>query len=235
MNELEFTGKNIEEAKRNALSHFGLSEDFVEFTVISAGKTGLLGIRSSGAKVRAKIKEDIIPRDDNSSRLAEKVLKEDKKQQADTNIKEAKKILEELVKLLGLDAKIKLLPEIGDGLPAVLNLEGDDLGVLIGRRGQTLAALQYIVRLIVSEKFKNWVSINIDVAGYKKKRYESLRKLALRLADHVKTTKRSINLEPMPPDERRIIHVTLATNPDVITHSIDERDRRKVVIQYRKH
>ncbi len=235
MNELEFTGKNIDEAKKNAAAHFGLSEEFLEFTVISTGKSGILGIRSSEAKVRARIIEDMMQQDESISKLPKKESREDKEQQDDSSIKEAKKILEDLVGLLGLDAKIKLINDAGAGSPAVLNLEGDDLGVLIGRRGQALAALQYIVRLIISEKFKSWTSINIDVAGYKKKRYESLKKLALRLADHVKITKRAVNLEPMPPDERRIIHVTLADNPDVTTHSIDEGERRKVVIQYRKH
>jgi spoIIIJ-associated protein len=74
----------------------------------------------------------------------------------------------------------------------------------------------------------------VDVAGYKKRRYESLQKLALRLAEQVKTTKRSINLEPMPPDERRMIHLALADNPDILTHSVDEGEKRKVVIQYKK-
>jgi spoIIIJ-associated protein len=92
-----------------------------------------------------------------------------------------------------------------------------------------------MVKLIIAEKFKLWAPITIDIEGYKKRRYNALKNLALRVADQVKTSKRSMNLEPMPADERRIIHLTLAEHPDVATHSIDFGDRRKVVIQLRKH
>lgn len=127
-----------------------------------------------------------------------------------------------------------MIPET-DESPVTLDLEGEDLGILIGRRGQTLSSLQYLVRLIVSEKTKTWTSFHVDIAGYKKRRYESLKNLALRLADQVKITKRSINLEPMPADERRIIHITLADDPYITTQSTDVGENRKVVIQYKKH
>jgi spoIIIJ-associated protein len=112
-----------------------------------------------------------------------------------------------------------------------LNIEGDDLGVLIGRRGQALASLQYLVRLIVAEKLKKWVSVIVDVDWYKKRHYEALTKLALRLAEQVARRKRPVTMEPMPPDERRIIHITLANHSDVTTQSTGERDERCVVIQ----
>ena len=214
MSELEFTGKSVEEAKQIALQELGVTEDRVEFTIVKKARSGILGMGAGEAKVRAKII-------DNSA---------GSQQYTD----DAKDVLETLVEYLGLEATVKIIGSTDGISPAVLNLEGEDLGVLIGRRGQTLASLQYIVRLIVSEKAKSWISLNIDVAGYKKRRYESLQKLALRLGEQVKTTKRSISLEPMPPDERRMIHIALADSPDVSTHSIDEGDRRKVVIQYKK-
>lgn len=214
MKDLEFTGKTVEDAKRLALSQLGISEDKVKFVVLKKGRSGILGMGAGEAKVRASI----IGQDNNTNQVSS----------------EAKEVLEKIVKYLELDATVKILPSIGDSSPSVLNLEGEDLGVLIGRRGQTLASLQYIVRLIVSEKTKSWVSLNVDVAGYKKRRYESLNKLAVRLAEQVKTTKRAINLEPMPPDERRMIHIALADYPDISTHSIDEGEKRKVVIQYKK-
>lgn len=214
MNELEVTGKSIEEAKLIALQELGVTEDKVEFTVLKKGRSGILGMGVGEAKVRAKIIS-------NHSETSGVSI-------------EAKEVLEALIKYLGLEATVKIIPSIDENSPTTLNLEGDDLGVLIGRRGQTLASLQYIVRLIVSEKAKSWISLNIDVVGYKKRRYESLQKLALRLGEQVKTTKRSINLEPMPPDERRMIHIALADNPDITTYSIDEGDKRKVVIQYKK-
>jgi len=116
-----------------------------------------------------------------------------------------------------------------------LNIEGEDLGVLIGRRGQALASLQYVVRLMVAEKLKVWVPINVDIAGYKKRRYESLQDLALRLAEQVKRDRRLIMLEPMPADERRIIHLALTDHPDVTTQSMGEGDMRKVAILLKKH
>jgi spoIIIJ-associated protein len=105
---------------------------------------------------------------------------------------------------------------------------------LIGRRGQALASLQYVVRLIVAEKLKVWVPINVDIAGYKKRRYESLQDLALRLAEQVKRNRRLIMLEPMPADERRIIHLALSDHPDVTTQSMGEGDMRKVAILLKK-
>jgi spoIIIJ-associated protein len=124
---------------------------------------------------------------------------------------------------------IELSPDINT--PVALNIEGDDLGVLIGRRGQALSALQYLVRLIVAERLKKWVSVNVDVDWYKKRHYEALKKLALRLAEQVARRKRPVTMEPMPPDERRIIHITLANLPDVNTQSTGEGDGRCVVIQ----
>ena len=228
MKELVFSGKNIDDAKRAALKQLGVSEDKVIFTVLRKGKSGILGMRSEEAQVSAAISE-----------IAERVDQGNPQSQKENYLRketsdEAQKVLEALINLLGLKAVVKNISSADDSSPVTLNLEGDDLGVLIGRRGQTLASLQYLVRLILSEKSKTWVSINIDVAGYKQKRYESLEKLALRLADHISTTKRSMNMEPMPPDERRIIHLTLANHPEVTTHSIDEGEQRKVVIQYRK-
>ncbi|OGO15992.1 MAG: hypothetical protein A2Z02_03050 [Chloroflexi bacterium RBG_16_48_7] len=222
MNELEFTGKNVEDAKRHALDSMNITEDKVEFTIVRKGRAGILGMKGEDAKVIVRRIEDSEPAVEGDSDVSADVKKE------------ARVILETLVKQLGLEAKVKILPQAESGAPLTLNLEGDDLGVLIGRRGQTLASLQYVVRLILSEKFKRWITVNVDVAEYKKRRYESLEKLALRLADQVKTTRRSMNLEPMPPDERRIIHLTLANHPDVTTQSVDQGETRKVVIQYRK-
>ncbi|MBI2287496.1 MAG: KH domain-containing protein, partial [Chloroflexi bacterium] len=111
-----------------------------------------------------------------------------------------------------------------------LDVKGDDLGILIGRRGQTLAGLQYIVRLIVGHQTKNWVPIVIDVEGYKQRRYQALQVFARNLAEQVKAKGTPFTMEPMPAYERRIIHLTLADHPDVTTESIDEGDFRKVMI-----
>ena len=155
----------------------------------------------------------------------------------DDTVVAAREILEKLLSLMEIDAKVVISEEFpvesdaGFTSFASLNIEGEDLGILIGRRGQTLACLQYIVRLILSQQIPTQSPIIIDVEGYKRRRYESLRSLARRIAEEVKTRKRSFTLEPMPAFERRIIHLTLAKNPDVTTESTGVGEGRKVVIK----
>ena len=115
-------------------------------------------------------------------------------------------------------------------VPIAFDIKGDDLGILIGRRGQTLASVQYILRLIVGHQTKAWVPMVIDVEGYKQRRYEALQSLAHRMAEQVKARGVPFTLEPMPAYERRIIHLTLADSPDVTTESTGVGDYRKVVI-----
>ncbi len=114
--------------------------------------------------------------------------------------------------------------------PFVFDIKGDDLGILIGRRGQTLVCLQYITRLIVSHKIKTSALIVIDVNGYKQQRYKSLNNLANRIAEEVEANEKSFELEPMPAYERRIIHMALADHPGVFTESTGIGEARKVVI-----
>ncbi len=113
---------------------------------------------------------------------------------------------------------------------AVLNIEGDDLGVLIGRRGLTLAALQYVVRLMIASREGEWPAVTVDVCGYKRRRHVALQELARKMADQARYRKRPISLEPMPPDERRVVHLALTGHPDVYTESVGEDLERKVVI-----
>ncbi len=148
----------------------------------------------------------------------------------------AKKILEELLSLMGLTGTVlpsdefTVTDENGELSSVGLNIEGEDLGILIGRRGQTMVSLQYIVRIIMSHKMDFQVPIILDVEGYKQRRCEGLRMLANRLAEQVKTRKTPFTMEPMPAFERRIIHLALAGHPDVITESVGVGDARKVVI-----
>jgi spoIIIJ-associated protein len=144
-------------------------------------------------------------------------------------------VLEDLVRLMGVDATVVArVPETaGDGLgmiQAVLDIEGEDLGLLIGRRGQTLASLQYLLNLIVARQLDKRVAFGVDVDGYRRRREEALVSLAKRTATRVRQTGRSVTLEPMPPNERRIIHITLAEDPNVITVSIGEGEGRKVAV-----
>ncbi len=144
-------------------------------------------------------------------------------------------VLEELISLMGLEASVAPRePETaGDGvgmIQSVLDVEGEDLGLLIGRRGQTLASLQYLLNLIVAKKINKRVAFGVDVDGYRRRREEALVSLARRTASRVRSTGRSVTLEPMPPNERRIIHLALADDPNVITVSIGEGEARKVAV-----
>jgi spoIIIJ-associated protein len=148
----------------------------------------------------------------------------------------AKEVLETLLSLMELSGKILPSDEFtttddnGEYTSIGLNIEGEDLGILIGRRGQTMVSLQYIVRLIMAHKMQVQLPIVLDVEGYKQRRCEGLRLLATRLAEQVKNRKTPFTMEPMSAFERRIIHITLADHPDVITESIGFGDGRKVVI-----
>lgn len=215
MKELEVSGKTVDEAIQSALEQLGVTEDEVEVTVLKKGRPGVLGMGVEDAKIRVRIKLDDSGKGD--------------------AVEVAKEVLETLIKLMNLSATVTVVQENASELPVTLDIEGEDLGVLIGRRGQTLASLQYVVRLIVAEKLKVWVPVNVDIAGYKKRRYESLTSLALRLAEQVKRNRRLIMLEPMPADERRIIHLALTDHPDVTTQSMGEGETRKVAILLKKH
>jgi len=148
----------------------------------------------------------------------------------------ARSVLETLLELMGVPASVvastALLVEGEEGTADSINLEvtGEDLGILIGRRGLTLSCLQYMVRLIVGHQTQTWLPITIDVEGYKRRRYDVLQALAWRIADQVKTRKMPFALEPMLAYERRVIHLTLADHPDVTTQSSGEGEARKVVI-----
>lgn len=148
----------------------------------------------------------------------------------------AKDIIEKLLVMMGVTASVNLQEDVSiidnekEAATLSFNIEGVDLGLLIGRRGKTLACLQYITRLIVGHQIEVWLPIVLDVEGYKQRRYEALRTVALRIAERVKTSKISFTLEPMPAYERRVTHITLADHPDVTTQSIGEGEFRKVVI-----
>ena len=187
----------------------------MEVNVVKEGKAGILGLGSEPAVVR------VTP-------LAVKP-------QADvTGV--AKSVLEKLLELMGVEGSVTSQAEaVPDGAPSVtLNVNGDDLGILIGRRGQTLSNLQYLVRLMVSNQTKSRESIIVDIEGYKQRRYETLEGFARQMAEQVKIQGKPFTFEPMSSFERRIIHVALTNHPDVTTESVGEGESRKVVILLRK-
>ena len=222
MESLEARGKTVEEATEGALQQLGLTRDQVEITVLSKGRSGFLGMGAEEAVVRVAPLAEVPKLSGDSARIAREAL-------------------EELLRMMRLDARVEVVSDVeveesaeSEVQPIALEVKGDDLGILIGRRGETLAALQYVVRLIVAHHEKARVPLTIDVEGYKQRRYRSLRELALRLAQKALSTRQSMTLEPMPADERRIVHLALSVNPDVVTQSVGEGEMRKVVIMPRK-
>ena len=148
----------------------------------------------------------------------------------------ARDILETLLDLMEIPASVNLVHEalvesVTEAPSSItLNVEGDDLGILIGRRGQTLSCLQYLVRIIIGQQKKVWLPIVIDVEGYKQRRCNALQTMALRVAEQVTQRKERFALEPMPAFDRRIIHLALVDHPDVTTESSGEGEARRVVI-----
>ena len=227
MESLEVSAKTVDEAIELSLRQLGLSREEVEVTVLKEGKPGFLGLGAEEALVK------VTPLSLTDSEDEVITISEDKVAIL------AKEVLEELLRLMRLTADVELEPSNPDGAGSdtesiALEVKGEDLGILIGRHGDTLASLQYILRLIIAHHQKTRVFLTVDIEGYKQRRYKALRELALNLAQRAKTTGQMMTLEPMPADERRVVHLALSVNPDVTTQSVGEGEVRKVVIQPKK-
>lgn len=216
MEDLEVSARTVDEAVELALDELGVSESEVEIEVLSEGKSGIFGIGAEEAKIRVRL------------------LRQPPSEKHDV-AQMAKDVLGELLTRMQVTAEVSIGEDAGKEATAIpLEVSGDDLGILIGWRGETLSSLQYIVNLIVSRELKTNAWVIVDVEGYRKHRQEALRNLAIRIADRVKATGRSFVLEPMSSAERRIIHMALGDDPDVITQSIGEGESRKVVVSVQR-
>lgn len=216
---VEATGKTVDDAIENALAELGLERHEVTVEILVEGRPGLFGIGGEQAKVRVSPVSFDTPEGD--------------------DVAFARETLETMLRLMGIDATVTVrAPETpGDGVgltKAVLDVNGGDLGALIGRRGSTLASLQYMLNLIVNRHTKQNQPFAVDVEGYRRRREETLRSLAFRMAERVRETGRSVTLEPMPANERRIVHLALAKDPTVSTSSVGEGESRKVAISIRR-
>ena len=208
MTRIETSGKTVEEAIEIGLNELDVNRAEVEIEVVSKGKTGILGIRSEPAKVILTVVEK--PTD---------------------LVKVATDTLQKLIARMDVSVFVNLInvhnEEIGG--PS-FEIDREDAGLLIGRKGQTMRSLQFITAMIASNQLEEQVRIDLDVAGYKSRRYDSLANLAYKVAGQVVDTGSSITLEPMPANERRIIHVTLADDERVSSVSSGRGDSRKVTI-----
>jgi spoIIIJ-associated protein len=243
MESVEVSAKSVDEAIDIALQDLGLKRNQVTIEVLTAGKPGVFGFGGEQARVRVtavegaevrqveEFEEEAMPEELLDARGHIDVADLDSEE-----VKAAEESLREMLRLLDIDADLYVRePETAaDGAgraSAVLDVEGEDLGLLIGRRGSTLSALQYMVNVMMTRKTGSKVLVTVDVEHYHRRREETLRNLARRMADRVRQSRRAITLEPMPANERRIIHLTLSEDPVVMTGSVGVGEDRKVVIR----
>ncbi|HAH95667.1 MAG TPA: protein jag [Firmicutes bacterium] len=199
---LEKTSKSVEDAIEEALQELGADRSMVRIEVLDEGSKGLLGfLGARTARVRVTYLQQ--------------------------PLEEGRAFLQKLLDAAGLKSEISATMQDEN---AVLEIFGDDVAALIGRRGQTLDSLQYLVNIVANRNAEEKQRLIVDVEGYRKRREESLRRLALRMADKVSKDKKKMILEPMTPQERRIIHTTLQNVSNVSTYSEGEDPYRRVII-----
>ena len=256
---LEMIAPTIEEAVSKGLTQLGLPRDAVDVEVLDAGSKGLFGLGVRQARIRLRIltEEDkkakpIQAKDQDEELLLEdtssmeELLEEDDSEpeveddevvevEGDENaIQVAQQVVEEMLERMRVRATVKaryIQPQDSHDQPVILvDIQGDDLSILIGRRSETLNALQYITSLIVGKELGRWTPMMIDVQGYRVRRERSLRQLARRMADQTIHTGRRQVLEPMSAAERRVIHLELRDHAQVVTESTGEEPNRKVTI-----
>ncbi len=203
---IESTGKTVEEAIDLGLKELNKKRDQVEINVLEFPNKGFFGI--IGSKL-AKVKLTVLNRAED----------------------DAKVFLEDLFKAMDLEVNIDIKKENNN---LQVNLEGENMGVVIGKRGQTLDSVQYLLSLVINKNSDKYIKVFVDTENYRKRREETLIRLANKISNKVRKSKKTIALEPMNPYERRIIHASLQNNPYVETHSEGKEPFRKVVVGLKK-
>lgn len=207
MEYIEISAKTVNDAITDACQKFVVTSDKLDYIIVDEGSTGFLGIGSKPAVIKARIKGTVADK-------ANDFLKE---------------VFGAMNMIVVVDTKYD---EVNNSL--TIDLSGDEMGVLIGKRGQTLDSLQYLVSLVVNKDSEEYVRVKVDTEDYRKRRKETLENLAKNIAYKVKRTKRPVSLEPMNPYERRIIHSALQNDKYVTTHSEGEEPFRRVVVTLKR-
>lgn len=207
MEYIEFSGKTVSEAITEACQKFSVTSEKLDYTIVDEGSSGFLGIGSKPAVIKAAVKDSV----------------EDL----------AKNFLNDVFAAMNLTVVINVKYDESEKTMDI-DLSGDDMGVLIGKRGQTLDSLQYLVSLVVNKNKEDYIRVKVDTENYRERRKETLENLAKNIAYKVKRTRRPVSLEPMNPYERRIIHSALQNDKYVTTYSEGEEPYRKVVIALKK-
>ena len=201
------SAKTVDEALTEASIKFGVPSSELEYEVVEKGSAGFLGIGSKDA-----------------------VIKVCKKYSVEENVKEFLKSV-----FSAMDMPVEIIVKVNEDEKLVdVELKGEDMGILIGKRGQTLDSLQYLTNLAINKNSENYYKVKVDTEDYRKRRKETLENLAKNIAYKVKRTKRSVDLEPMNPFERRIIHSALQNDKFVTTHSEGEEPFRHVVVTMKR-
>lgn len=238
---LEVIAPSVEEAIERGLDQLGLPRNAVDVEVLDSGSRGVFGLGGRQARIRLTLgntppEEEIIREEAavSSNQAAVSISPNEE----DRSVKLAVMVVKDLLERMKVRAKVSarfMQPEDPKEAPSVLvEIQGNDLSILIGRRSETLNALQYITNLIVGKELGRWVPVLIDVQGYRSRRERQLRSMARRMAEQVIQTGKSQVLEPMPANERRTIHLELRDHPQVITESVGEDPNRKVTIVLKK-
>ena len=260
MDFIEFKAKTVDDAITDASIQFGVTSDQLEYEVVDPGKTGLFGFNSKPAIIKARKKEEKPVVEEKALDIpeaapvqpvvpeAKKEKKEDKetapvpsqeeKEKVPVDVefvkKTAKDFLDQVFHAMELEVEILLnFDESTNTLEA--EFKGDDMGVLIGKRGQTLDSLQYLTNLAVNKKTEEYIKVKLDTENYRRRRKETLENLAKNIAYKVKKTRRPVSLEPMNPFERRVIHSALQNDRYVATHSEGEEPFRHVVVTFKRN
>ena len=202
-----FSAKTVDDAITEACKELGVTSDKLEYEVIEEGSSGFLGIGSKDAVIKACVKSSV------------------------TDI--AKAFLNDVFSAMNMTVVVAVEYN-AEEKEMNIDLSGDDMGVLIGKRGQTLDSLQYLVSLVVNKGNDNYIRVKVDTENYRKRRKDTLENLAKNMAFKVKRTRRPLSLEPMNPYERRIIHSALQGDKFVTTHSEGEEPYRHVVVTLKK-
>ncbi len=256
---LEVIAPTVEEALSKGLAELGLPAEAVSMEVLDAGSKGFLGLGGRQVRIRLTVKgPDVEPAPVKKEKPAPRPqaakpqprpapkpaprpevrveakpeVKPKSPADQDSAVKLTEETLSTLLEKMKVKASVSAQRDDSDSDRPVIRVDvrGDDLGVLIGRRAETLNALQYVTSLIVGKQLEQWVQVMVDVEGYRSRRERQLRQMARRMADQAVRSGRQQTLEPMPAAERRIIHLELRNNPQVETQSIGEEPTRKVTI-----
>lgn len=205
---IEISAKTVNDAITEACQKLTVTSDKLEYEVIEEGSSGFLGIGSKPAIIKARVKSSV----------------------EDT----AKDFLRDVFDAMNLTVVVNVKYDEAENSMEI-DLSGDEMGVLIGKRGQTLDSLQYLVSLVVNKNVENYIRVKVDTENYRQRRKETLENLAKNISYKVKRTKRPVSLEPMNPYERRIIHSALQNDKYVTTHSEGDEPFRHVVVVLKKY